>query len=222
MEPKRDQDDVAALAKAFAGALLAGDEVAADLAIRDAIAADLSAAEVNEQIIAPALWLIGDLWQRGEISVADEHLATEIVTRVLALQREARRVKSGRRGQRVVLAAPTGEMHVVALRMLASLLSESGYDAVMLGADVPAEALAAAVNRLQADVVCMSVTMAGGTDQALVAIHEVQKRRPRTGFVIGGRAVTSRMPRRPGIEVCARVSDCVECVDAIVNRAALN
>jgi methanogenic corrinoid protein MtbC1 len=92
----------------------------------------------------------------------------------------------------------------------------------MLGADVPAEALAAAANRLQAQVVCLSVTMAGGTDQVLVAIHEVQRRRPQIGFVIGGRAVTSRIPPRPEIEVCRRVSECVECVDAIVNRAALN
>jgi methanogenic corrinoid protein MtbC1 len=222
MEPKRDQQDVAALAKAFAGAVLAGDEVAADIAIRDAIAADLTSVEINELIIAPAMWLVGDLWQRGDITVADEHLATEITLRVLALQREARRVKSGWRGQRVMLAAPSGELHVVALRMLASLLSESGYDAVLLGGDVPAEALASAVSRLEPEVVCMSVTMAGGTDQALVAIHEVQKRRPQTGFVIGGRAVTSRIPRRPGIEVCARVSECVECIDAIVNRAALN
>jgi methanogenic corrinoid protein MtbC1 len=222
MEPKRDHQDVAALAKAFARALLTGDEVAADLAIRDAMAADLSSAEIDERIIAPAMWLVGDLWQRGDITVADEHLATEITVRVLALQREARRVKSGRRGQRVMLAAPSGELHVVALRMLASLLSESGYDPVLLGADVPAEALAAAANRLQPEVVCMSVTMAGGTDQALVAIHEVHKRRPHTGFVIGGRAVTSRLPRRPGIEVCERVSECVDCVDALVNRAALN
>jgi len=222
MEPKRDHQDVAALAKAFARALLTGDEVAADLAIRDAMAADLSSAEIDERIIAPAMWLVGDLWQRGDITVADEHLATEITVRVLALQREARRVKRGRRGQRVMLAAPSGELHVVALRMLASLLSESGYDPVLLGADVPAEALAAAANRLQPEVVCMSVTMAGGTDQALVAIHEVHKRRPHTGFVIGGRAVTSRLPRRPGIEVCERVSECVDCVDALVNRAALN
>ena len=220
MEPH--QDEVEALARAFAAALLAGDEVAAEVAIRDAIAANLSAAEVNEEIIAPAMWLVGDLWQRGEITVADEHLATEITLRVLALQREARRVQARRRGQRVMLAAPAGEGHVVALRMLSVLLGEAGYDAIMLGADVPPEALAATVTRLNAEVICMSVTMPGGTDRVLVAIHEVQQQRPQTGFVIGGRAVTSRVARRPGIEVCQRVSDAVLAVDAIVNRAALN
>jgi len=213
---------VAALARAYAEALLIGDEVAADAVIREAIDADLSLAEVSEEIIAPALWLVGELWQRGEISVADEHLATEITLRVVALQHEARRVRRARSGRRVMLATPSGELHVIALRMVDGLLREAGYDVTMLGADVPAQALAAAATRHEADVICLSVTMAGGADRALVSIHEVQQERPATGFVIGGRAVTSRLPLRPGIEVCGRVSESAQAVDAVVNRAGLN
>ena len=58
--------------------------------------AGLATADIDDEIIAPALWLVGELWERGDISVADEHLATEISLRVLALQREARRVASSR------------------------------------------------------------------------------------------------------------------------------
>ena len=52
---------------------------------------------IDDEIIAPALWLVGDLWERGDISIADEHLATEISLRVLALAREARRRRAGPR-----------------------------------------------------------------------------------------------------------------------------
>src|SRR5688500_9617547 len=83
---------VSAISRAFAEALLIGDEIAAELAIREALAAKLGQGEIDDEIIAPALWLIGELWERGEISVADEHLATEISIRVLALQREAQRM----------------------------------------------------------------------------------------------------------------------------------
>ena len=117
---------VAELAGEFAKALLSGDELGADVAIRRAIDAELSQTEINEELIAPALWLIGDLWQRGEITVADEHLATEITQRVLALEQEARRVRDQRKGYRVLLATPSGEHHVVALRMLAGLLLNAG------------------------------------------------------------------------------------------------
>src|SRR4051812_49631933 len=103
--------------RAYATALLAGDEVAADVAIREAIDAGLSTADVNEGIIAPALRLVGELWQSGEITVADEHLATEITLRVLALQGETRRARRSRRGHRVLLATPAGGHHAGGLEM---------------------------------------------------------------------------------------------------------
>jgi methanogenic corrinoid protein MtbC1 len=215
-------EQLAGFARAFARAVLSGDEIAADVVIREAIDADLSSAAVSEEIIAPALWLVGDLWERGEISVADEHLATEIAMRVLALEQETRRVQERRRGYRVMLATPEGERHVVALRMLGGFLRQAGYETMMLGPDVPADSLAAAARRHGADVICLSVTMAGGTDRALLSLYEVQERVPSAGFVIGGRALTSRVPTRPGIEICHHVSDGVRAVDAIVNRAGLN
>ena len=145
MGHRRENDsewELAELGRAYAAALLAGDEVAAELVIRDALAAELSMSAIDDEIIAPALWLVGDLWERGDISIADEHLATEISLRVLALSREARRVSRARPDHRVMLAAPTAELHVVALRMTSDLLREAGYDVVMLGADVPPPALA--------------------------------------------------------------------------------
>ena len=47
----------------------------------------LTAAEIDVELIAPALFIVGEKWALGEISVADEHLASEIALRVLALQR---------------------------------------------------------------------------------------------------------------------------------------
>ena len=210
------------IGRAYAAALLRGDEVAAELAIRTALDADLTEAEIDDEIIAPALWFVGELWERGEISVADEHIATEISIRVLALEREARRVVRGRGASRVMLAAPQGEQHVVVLRMIGSLLRAAGYAVVMVGADVPATALADSAQRHEPDVICLTATMPGGEDQALIAIHEVQQRWPATGFVIGGRDLTSRSQSRPGVEVCRRVSEVVEAVDAVVKRADLN
>src|SRR4051794_10912345 len=131
--PESREARVGQLGRAFAAALLAGDEVGAEIAGREAMEAGLGSAEIYEQIIAPALWLVGDLWQSGEISVAEEHLATEIALRVVALQSEARRIVDSRGGHRVMLAAPSGELHVVALRMANGLLRDAGYRVLMLG-----------------------------------------------------------------------------------------
>jgi methanogenic corrinoid protein MtbC1 len=210
------------LVRKFTAALLSADEVAAENAIRQAIADEMTTAQIDEEIIAPALWLVGELWERGEISVADEHIATEICMRVLALQREARRIAHERSRHRVMLATPEGELHTVALHMVGQLLREAAYEVVMLGADVPAQALAASASRLEPAVVCLSSTMPGGGDQVLIAIHEVQRQCPRAGYLVGGRGLTSRLRSVAGIDVVERVSGAVEAVDALVKRAHLN
>jgi methanogenic corrinoid protein MtbC1 len=213
---------VTELGRAYAEALISADEAAAEIAIREAMDAGLDTASIDDEIIAPALWRIGELWERGEISVADEHIATEISIRVLALQREAQRVAQTRGEHRVLLAAPAGEQHIVALRMVDNLLRNAGYEVAMLGSDVPGEALIALMHRRPPDVVCLTSTMVDPAGEVLATIDALQRRWPAVGFVIGGNALASRVHSRPGIDVCRRVSDAVEAVDAMVKGGSRN
>jgi methanogenic corrinoid protein MtbC1 len=216
------QAKVSALGRAYADALLAADEAAAEIAIREAMEAGLETAQIDDEIIAPALWHVGVLWERGKISVADEHLATEISIRVLALQREAQRVAQTRGEYRIVLAAPPGELHVVALRMVDNLLRNAGYEVAMLGSDVPIDALATLVSRRPPDVVCMTFTMSEPAGDVQATISALHRRWPSVGFVIGGAGLASRVHSRPGIDVCRRVSDAVEAVDAMIRGGGRN
>ena len=221
--PREARDErIDELARAYAVAILAGDEIAAEQAVREGMGAGLGSAEIDDRIVAPSLWLVGELWERGEITVADEHLATEITIRVLALQAEARRVVRQRPGHRVMLATPSGEHHAVALQMLEQLLRAGGYEVLMLGPDVPANALADCAGRYAPSVVCLSTTMSGGSDQLLVAFDEVQHHCPDAGFLVGGRGVTSRLRPLRGVDVRDSVSEALEAVDALVRRADSN
>jgi MerR family transcriptional regulator, light-induced transcriptional regulator len=216
------QAKVTDLGRAYADALLSADEAAAEIAIREAMDSGLETAQIDDEIIAPALWLVGDLWERGEVSVADEHIATEISIRVLALQREAQRVAQTRGEHRVVLAAPAGEQHIVALRMVDNLLRNAGYDVAMLGSDVPGEDLIILMHRRPPAAVCLTSTMAEPAGEVLATIGALQRRWPAMGFVIGGSGLASRVHSRPGIDVCHRVSDAVEAVDAMVKGGSRN
>jgi methanogenic corrinoid protein MtbC1 len=207
---------------AYLGALLACDVRAAEIAVREAIDAKLSVAEVDDQIIAPGLRLVGDLWQQGEISLADEYIATEISMRVLALEREARRVAHARVMHRVMLATPAGDQHVVALRIVSDLLRDAGYEILMLGADVPPDALAQSARHYRPQVICVSATIPGRSDCVLDSIDAVRLRCPSVGFVLGGAGLTGDLRFRPNVRICRRISEIVEAVDAVVKRAALN
>jgi methanogenic corrinoid protein MtbC1 len=108
------------------------------------------------------------------------------------------------------------------MRMVDNLLRHAGYDVAMLASDVPTEALATLMNRRPPNVVCMTSTMSEPAGEVLATIGALQRRWPSVGFVIGGTGLASRVHSRPGIDVCRRVSDAVEAVDAMIRGGGRN
>jgi methanogenic corrinoid protein MtbC1 len=182
----------------------------------------LTSAEIDVELIAPALFLVGEKWASGEITVAEEHLASEITLRVLALQREARRAIRRRQMRRVLLLAPEGERHVIGLHMAADLLFTAGYDTYMLGADVPLADVGRMAGKLAAEVVCFTATMPETGERLDAAIDYLRGARPGCAVLLGGSAVPYEVAAGWGASVCADVSDAVENVDALLHRAPLN
>src|SRR5215212_2690681 len=210
------------LSESFGLALIEGDAFAAEMLARDAFDEGLPYGLINDAIVAPALHRIGVLWERGEISVAHEHLATQISLRVLALLRELFRVVTKRADHRVMLAALEGEHHVVALQMAADLLEYSGYESVMLGPDVPAEVLEDIVREHTPSIVAFTLTMSAAAINLPRSLAAIQAANPQAGVIVGGRAAASRLPVPAGIEFTSSVADVVDVADALVRRPQLN
>jgi methanogenic corrinoid protein MtbC1 len=157
----------------------------------------MSLAELYQQVIAPAMYEVGLLWQKGAITVADEHLATALTNRVLAALRSPALVDEalGRdpKQPRAMLAAVEGEQHALGLRMAADLLEDAGYQTVYLGADVPTEALLQAIEALSPDMVGLSATMPESQQVLEYAVARIRQEHPDLRLLLGGQA--SRSPR---------------------------
>lgn len=221
VDPER-HGTVATLAAAFLSAVLSGDVVEAERVVRIALEAGLPEATIGGDLIAPAMRDVGERWARGELSVADEHLATEVSTRVVALEREHFRMAARRGGRRVLLFAPEGEQHVLGLEMAESVLTHAGYDVRMLGADLPLDALGPALRRHEPAVVGLTVGTAESALAVRATVDLVRDARPAAGVVVGGRACGDLVPIRPGIATCEHVGDAVEIVDALAQHAEHN
>ena len=109
--------------------------------------------------LAQATVAVGDAWARGDIGVAQEHLFTEIVTRLLRghLQQLSMRQQQGKR---VLLATLPGEQHGLGLLMAECILSVRGHIAIPLGTEVPMKDLMWACEAYRCDVVALSFSQA--------------------------------------------------------------
>lgn len=115
-----------------------------------------NAQEVFDRVFAPSLRRVGDLWHDGRISVAQEHLASEVLGD--AVRGLARLVQPSEPRWRVLLACVEGEEHVIGLRGVAIQLASWGIRSIDLGARTPPRAVADAAQHLNPDAVGLSVT----------------------------------------------------------------
>ena len=178
------------LGTGFLDALARGDPKAAEAIADDALVQGVDIAAVHTQLIEPAMRSIGELWERNQITVAAEHLATAIshavATRILARAFHTQ----PRSRERVMMAALQGEHHVLGLRLAADVLERAGYDVLYLGPDVPLPALLDACRTHQPDVLGLTVSMTLGVPTLIREIDSVTGLEHPPRVMLGGRAVT--------------------------------
>lgn len=202
----------------FRDALLRGDRVHAELVALEAVADGMSVADLYVDVMAPALVDIGAGWERGELSVADEHLATGVVESVMArVARSATRLPRRSR-QRILLAGTEDEGHVVGLRMLADLAEGAGFDVVYLGAAVPVDALLDLVGRLQPRIVALSASSTARRDLLAEAVAGLE-RRDDVDVLLGGLGVPPRLRDRRRVHYAADVREAMEILERLADAA---
>lgn len=109
-------------------------------------------------IIQPVMYEVGMLWERGAVSVAQEHLASAVVSRVMASVSMVDIVSDDDFPKVVITSAPN-EYHEIGAWMISDILEQEGWNVKYLGANTPAEDLLELLRSFQPKVLALSVTM---------------------------------------------------------------
>ncbi|MFF5992653.1 cobalamin B12-binding domain-containing protein [Prauserella flavalba] len=110
-------------------------------------------------VISEAQRRIGERWQRGEWSVAQEHIATGVsVAATEAIARWVRRLPVTR--GRIVVGCAEREWHSLPALVIATGLRERGWNVAYLGACTPASRLSAYLHDAGPDAVAVSCSVA--------------------------------------------------------------
>ena len=160
MHHAMEQDSQTELLRSrFTEALLSGDAEESHRVVRDALDRGIDPASIYFQMFGPALAEVGKAWLSGKMNVAEEHHATSITLQQIGHVGQAwRRRRKRNIGLRVVVAAVEGEMHSVAVRMIADLFHVEGWDVTDLGQDNPTEDLVDLVSERKTDLVILSLS----------------------------------------------------------------
>ena len=142
----------------YLAALVDGDARRARAVVEKLVIGGMDPRDACVDVLGLALNAIGELWQRGELTVAREHLATAITMAQLAWLAPLLAAPPPI-PRLAVLAGTPGELHVVGLRMVADFLEGDGFEVLDLGAATPPDDLIAFVADRRPDVVGLSTAL---------------------------------------------------------------
>ncbi|HLZ37171.1 MAG TPA: LuxR C-terminal-related transcriptional regulator [Mycobacteriales bacterium] len=185
----------------FREALAAADLFVAEEQARALLADGLPLVDLYD-VVVEVLDDIGDRWARGRLRVADEHLATAAAEMLVARLRGA---PTAAHLGTVLLVTLEGERHVFGLHVLAHLLEQRHFRAVVAG-ELPPEEIGALAGRSQ-DLLAVGIGMHDPPARgALTApLRLIRAAAPRVRILLGGRAfrdATARGGRHGADAVC--------------------
>jgi MerR family transcriptional regulator, light-induced transcriptional regulator len=184
--PQKETNEMQEILLAF---LLQGDTKGSLQLVNQSVKTEDDLKHFYLDVVSPVMYRIGLLWEKNEISVAQEHLSTAIVGRIAAgLYARFANVEVYR-GKAVVTAGPN-EFHELGARMLADFLEMEGWDVSYLGANTPCREIMNILKQQKPFMVAVSVATLFNLDNAQEAIEAIKadQETRNTKVLVGGLA----------------------------------
>lgn len=139
------------------------------------------------EVLAPVLVKVGDAWESGEATVAQEHYMTHMIMNRFYQFFHVFPVNE--RLPKALVFCPAGEQHQVGLLLFSLFLRRNGMEVIYLGADTPEEGILSMLDgRPGIGLVCLSLTGRQHLRYAEDLLRRLRRRYPELIFATGGRA----------------------------------
>lgn len=145
-----------------------------------------SAVTVFDRILGPALRVVGERWHEGELSVGQEHLASEIIGS--AAREMLRLLQPAQRDRLAVLACFADEEHSLPLLAVAFWFVEWGIHPIVLGARTPPAAVRHAREALKPQLLGLSATVKPAPHRVRELLDGYAAACEDTPWIVGGAA----------------------------------
>lgn len=181
-------DTVAKIRQEYLEALLEGSSERAVRVIDQGLAAGVIPSKLYLEVLMPVQVELGARWHRGEVTIPQEHIATQITLRQMARLRGLLKTRL-KLGLRAVVSSVEGDQHFIGAQAVADFLMVDGWEVDFLGADIPTDHMVMFAKAREAHLVCVSVALNSLVPTAQKLIAELKRLSPAPKVILGGAAL---------------------------------
>jgi len=128
-----------------------------------------------ERLLTPVMYKVGELWSKGTLDVATEHVCSNAAYSLIKIINEkvSRQKQPSTEVKKILLCTPEGEMHSLGCMVIESVLISKGYSVFNIAPSVPSTSVITFANKIEPDLIIISITLAENINAATRLINDI-------------------------------------------------
>ena len=180
-EPNPLQDELTT----YTQLLVNADRHGAARLVHDLLEKDVDPRDLYKHLFHPFQIELGTLWQRNQISVAQEHFSTAATQYIMSLMYD-RIIRLPKKQRSMLGTCVSGELHEMGIRMICDYMECSEWNTYYLGANMPESGVVQMVKDKNPDLVAVSCTMPVHLPRVDGLIRQLRKNGVEKPILVGG------------------------------------
>jgi methanogenic corrinoid protein MtbC1 len=145
-----------------------------------------NSADFFDKILKPVMFQIGDEWANNKISIATEHVASNVAQALVKIIMD--KVTTSGSKKKILLCVPVGEEHHLGCDVIETFLTGKGYKVFNMGTSIPSESVLHFIEHNNLDIVMISITLEDNLKAGQRLVKKI-KENFKVPVVVGGYAL---------------------------------
>jgi 5-methyltetrahydrofolate--homocysteine methyltransferase len=183
-------------------AVIKGKRAMVEPLVRKLLSGGLDPETIMNEIMVPAMDIVGDQYSRNEIFLPEMMIAARAMNIGLDVIRPMLTAKGAAGKGKVVIGSVKGDIHDVGKNIVSMVLEGAGYEVIDLGIDVPPEKFVAAIQQHHPKFVLMSALITltmSMMDETMKALKQAGVR-DKIKVGVGGAPLTQKFADQIGAD----------------------
>jgi MerR family transcriptional regulator, light-induced transcriptional regulator len=153
-----------------------------------------------ERLLTPVMYKVGELWSKGTLDVATEHVCSNAAQSLIKIINEkvSRQKQPSTEVKKILLCTPEGEMHSLGCMVIESVLISKGYSVLNIAPSVPSTSVITFANKIEPDLIIISITLAENINAATRLINDILTTKAHHPPILLGGAGISAAKKKQG------------------------